>query len=138
NRRNGISITSVDNLSMQEILVANSNGTNPQTGIDIEPNSSNNEINNITISDVTTFNNYNNGVLVHLNKLPGKIRKEANIKINGFRDVSSGRGIRISGTYKRDKVNNKPLEGVISLDNLNVESSKNPSVFNKNNFFPSI
>src|SRR5699024_1807793 len=108
NRRNGISITSVDNLSMQEILVANSNGTNPQTGIDIEPNSSNNEINNITISDVTTFNNYNNGVLVHLNKLPGKIRKEANIKINGFRDVSSGRGIRISGTYKRDKVNNKP------------------------------
>lgn len=138
NLRNGISITSAKNLLVQNVLISNTNGKNPQTGIDIEPNSPSNEINNITLNNVTTFNNFNNGLLIHLDKLPGKLKKDANIKINGLKDISSGRGIRVSGTYKRDKTTNKPLTGAIHLENVDVKDSQNPSVFNKNKFFPSI
>lgn len=138
NRRNGISVTSVDNLLIQDILIANTKGTNPQTGIDIEPNNSNNEINNIKITNVITYNNFNNGMLIHLDKLPGKVQKEVKIKVKDFRDIDSRRAVKVSGTYKGDKTKNRKLKGEILFENLNANGSKTPSLFDKNDFFPSI
>lgn len=138
NRRNGISVISVDSLIIQNVLISNSNGTDPQTGIDIEPNSSSDEINNIIINDLITFNNYHNGVLIHLDKLPGKVRKDVNIKINGFMDILSGRAVRVSGTYRGDKKESKPLRGKITFENITTDKSNKKSVFNQNDFFPSV
>lgn len=138
NRRNGISVISVDSLVIQNVLISNSNGTDPQTGIDIEPNSSSDEINNIIINDLITFNNYHNGVLIHLDKLPGKVRKDVNIKINGFMDILSGRAVRVSGTYRGDKKESKPLRGKIIFENITTDKSNKKSVFNQNDFFPSV
>lgn len=137
NRRNGISIVSVDKLLVQNVLLANSNGTNPQTGLDIEPNNIDDEINNIVLKNLVTFNNYKNGILVHLDKLPSKVQKRTNIEIDTFRDILSGRAVRVSGAYNGDK-KNKPLKGKVLFRNITLDESKNESVFNKNKFFPPI
>ena len=46
NRRNGISIISADGLKIQNLIVSNTKGTNPQAGIDFEPNRNNEKLKN--------------------------------------------------------------------------------------------
>ncbi|MFU1858150.1 right-handed parallel beta-helix repeat-containing protein [Sphingobacterium sp. NGMCC 1.201703] len=71
NRRNGISVISANGLTIQNMVVSNTNGTAPQAGIDFEPNANNEVLKNITIKNVYTFNNNSQGIFYCLNKLNG-------------------------------------------------------------------
>src|SRR5690606_12146781 len=92
NRRNGISITSVNTLQITNSIISNSNGTLPMTGIDIEPGNENEEIKNVVISNVTTFNNHKAGIVVNLSKLSANGKKDHNVSINidSHKDEFSG------------------------------------------------
>src|SRR3546814_5224551 len=57
NRRNGISIISVDGLKLIRPRISNSDGTRPMAGIDIEPNTVEDNINDISIVNPITINN---------------------------------------------------------------------------------
>lgn len=57
NRRNNLSITDVDNVSIDYCQFNYANGTDPQYGIDIEPNYSNDPCEHITISNSTFIGN---------------------------------------------------------------------------------
>lgn len=59
NRRQGISVISVIGLTIQNATITNTNGTDPQSGIDFEPNNANEYIQNVTVS-VTNIS-YNRG-----------------------------------------------------------------------------
>src|SRR5690606_1894752 len=82
NRRNALSITSADGVKLIKPLVANSNGQSPKAGIDIEPNSNDDIINNIVIDSPICFYNPIYGIVVSLTRLPGVKQKDVNVVIN--------------------------------------------------------
>lgn len=57
NRRNGISVIHGDNIIIDNCTVTNSHGTNPQSGIDVEPNTEQEQA-NVTISNCFIGNNW--------------------------------------------------------------------------------
>jgi len=57
NRRNGITIISARNLTLRNGTVSNTQGTPPQSGIDLEPNDPAEFMLNVSIEDVATANN---------------------------------------------------------------------------------
>lgn len=62
NRRNGISVINCDNFVIDGCTISNSNGTNPQSGIDIERNL-NNEITKGIIKNCTFIDNHHSHIL---------------------------------------------------------------------------
>lgn len=75
NLRSGISVTNVKNLTISNSEFTNSNGKQPQTGINIEPNLQE-TAEDITISNTKSLNNAGNGI-----NLLGKLGAVKNIKI---------------------------------------------------------
>ncbi|PSL44903.1 parallel beta helix pectate lyase-like protein [Chitinophaga niastensis] len=115
NRRNGISIISVNGLKLIRPVVSNSNGTLPMSGIDIEPNDSWALVNNIEMDHPVTFNNAKYGVVIGLDRLPGSDARDVNITINGHLDDGSSVGFWLGGskdTYAKGTI---PLKGSIQV-----------------------
>ena len=73
NRRQGMSITSVDGLVVQDSIFQHTNGTNPQTGIDIEPNPGYNVVQNVQIIRSQFLDNANAGLEFYGNQPNAKI-----------------------------------------------------------------
>lgn len=133
NRRNGISITSVKGLNLEKVTAAFTNGINPQFGIDIEPNSHLDEIQEITIKNCITYNNANGGLAIGLNKLGLKSpnNKSVGIKIEDFEDYGSYYGLYIGNISSgAEKIN-----GVLCLKKLKMYSN-NHSIYIKSNHSP--
>ncbi|MCK9413751.1 MAG: right-handed parallel beta-helix repeat-containing protein [Prolixibacteraceae bacterium] len=63
NRRVALGIISVDGMVVKNSVFKNSKGTDPQSGIDIEPNEGN-TVTNVQVFDSQFLNNVNNGVVV--------------------------------------------------------------------------
>ncbi|MGV6945620.1 right-handed parallel beta-helix repeat-containing protein [Sphingobacterium kyonggiense] len=82
-RRNGISIISCKNLLISNVLISNTNGVLPMAAIDFEPNLPDEELKNINVLKVQTFNNGYSGILIALQKLK---RKEISINISEHTD----------------------------------------------------
>ncbi|MDE7360182.1 MAG: Ig-like domain-containing protein, partial [Lachnospiraceae bacterium] len=72
NRRNNLSITDVSNVTVKNCKFNNANGTAPQYGIDIEPNSGN-TCSNVTISD-STFHGNAGGTIQILGQLNAHVK----------------------------------------------------------------
>ncbi|MBB5179376.1 hypothetical protein HNQ44_000800 [Planomicrobium koreense] len=71
NRRQGISIISAINLYIYNAVITNTNGTPPQSGLDIEPNYNTDQVKNINIINLATKNNIGYGLIIGLGKLKG-------------------------------------------------------------------
>src|SRR5699024_9046472 len=93
NRRNGISIISGRNIEINNVFISNTNGQNPQSGIDIEPNSNDDILENIKLLNIETFNNTMNGIVVSIGNLSGQKKKELSIKIDNHKDTYSYLGL---------------------------------------------
>lgn len=113
NRRNGISIASVNGLRLLEPIAANSNGTLPMVGILIEPNGNYNTIQNVEISDAVTFNNANTGIAINILTLAGEIDRQCDISVNNHLDEGSRTGFYFSGVRTPTKGN--PVEGLVHV-----------------------
>lgn len=128
NRRNGISVVSADGLTIRRALVANTNGTSPEAGIDFEPNGNADVLNNIVIDDPVTFNNAKIGIAFSIWAMRGKIDNDANITIRnhiddgstnaflyyGFRDTQEANSMNghiqiINPTWKNNKITFQPM-----------------------------
>lgn len=149
NRRNGISIVSVDGLTMEHAVACNTEGTDPMAGIDFEPNGSADVLSNIVINNPITFNNSKIGMAFSIWGMRGKIDKDANITIKnhiddhsgnaffyyGFRDNNSANSMNghiqiINPTWKNNKVTFKNLghpENGPKIDFSNVSIHNNRS-----------
>ncbi|MEO6151412.1 MAG: right-handed parallel beta-helix repeat-containing protein, partial [Mucilaginibacter sp.] len=112
NRRNGLSVTAVNGLTINGGVVANSNGQMPMSGIDIEPNFADDVIDNISINNTVTYNHPKYGIVVSLQKLAGRKQGASNIKIDGHTDEYSGNALAIIG-----KPNEAVLTGSINVAN---------------------
>lgn len=123
NHRQGLSITTGQNILVEESLFADTIGTNPQAGIDVEPNRPYERIQNIVFRDVISRNNYGSGFEVHV----GKFRNSGNeisITYENCR-VEGGRGSAFSvhGPGGED-----PIKGEIRLVDFYAENTGGPAL----------
>lgn len=115
-RRNGISIISAKNLTVNNVIVANTNGTNPASGIVIEPNNQQEILDNILLDNITTINGDKEGIVFNASRfLNPQISKEVSITINNHYDDGSRIALRF---FKKGfQENDLPLSGYIAIKN---------------------
>jgi len=94
NRRQGISIITVDGLSFKDSTASNTHGTMPQSGMDIEPNFPTEVLKNILIENFHTENNAGYGLECWLGDDEKRVPKSnvANIVIKNHTDTNSATG----------------------------------------------
>lgn len=148
NRRQGCSIITVDGLDIGGGVIKNTSGTNPQAGIDIEPNHQTDVIKGVRINNLTTESNNSYGITLYLNSLNGSLGEtytgEVDVKINNHTSIGDKYGFGIRGKsvrrikgfieYNNAVIVDSKLEGIILTDYINQPdiTIDSPSVFNAN------
>lgn len=89
NRRQGISVISVKGLKITDPTINNTNGTAPQSGIDIEPNFSTEYLKDIKIENLNTSNNQGYGLQIYLLNYKGS-ENPVNIEIGIPKSLPDG------------------------------------------------
>ncbi len=102
NRRNGLTISKVTNLLFQSGVIANTNGTSPSCGIDIEPGDGKGELQNIVIDGLTTFNNKSFGIIVSLTEFVSDTQKVVGLTIRNCTDDGSNYGMGFAFGKSKD------------------------------------
>lgn len=95
NRRNGITIITGENINVNNCTVANTQGTAPSDGLDIEPNHKTNVLKNISVNNLTSSHNVGNGFEVCTKNL-NQSGQSIGITINGLHDTGSKHGLYVS------------------------------------------
>ncbi|MBC7913373.1 MAG: hypothetical protein H7Y07_04545 [Pyrinomonadaceae bacterium] len=91
NRRDGISIISVDGLVLDNLYAGYTDGTTPMSGINFEPNDPSNEIRNVLINNPRTEYNGSNGIQIGNRNMLGRTNKQSEITIVNHVDIGSPR-----------------------------------------------
>ena len=91
NRRDGISIISVDNLLMENLTASNSNGAEPMAGINFEPNNSDCVMSKIRVLNPITKNNAMFGIQIGIRRMLGNGSRVADIFIQNHVDKGSAK-----------------------------------------------
>jgi len=89
NRRDGISIISVDGLLVENIYAGYTDGTSPRTGINFEPNNPECELKNVVINNPRTENNGSRGIQINAKHMLGSVDKTSDITIVNHIDIGS-------------------------------------------------
>ena len=110
NRRNGISVVSVNGYISDGDFIKDTNGTNPQFGVDIEPNYATEKIIGVVFNNTHLVDNINGGIKVDLKTLDNT-SSDADVTINDMLCENST-GIKV---IKSDDVN-----GVITFNNPKI------------------
>lgn len=157
-RRNGLSITSGENIYLKNFLISNTSGTAPMCGVDIEPSLPQEYLININLRNFVTYNNENGGMNINTSVLNDEQPRTVSISIDGHTDINSaiafsysinandlsGRKINGSITYRNVKwinprrmnywktPNNKKIK--VRLENVEINSKDQKSILNDQNF----
>ena len=89
NRRQGLSITSARNVKVEDSTFADTHGTPPAAGIDLEPNNANSWLDHVEIVNVRTESNSGGGILIVAPTLDGSPDR-VNIDIVNHKSVGEG------------------------------------------------
>ena len=126
NRRQGGSLVSARNFTLNGGLAGDTAGTAPSAGWDIEPNNNSAVLEGIKFIGLNTYNNAGSGLVIELGQFAGAEEKTIDIEvightddgstvgvsINGLKNLGTVKGsINISGTWK-----NNENQGVVSAD----------------------
>lgn len=119
NRRNGLSILNVKGLEVYNLLVSNTNGTDPMFGIDIEPNNANANLEDIHFSNIYSYNNANGGFMITFNKMKRDFAKNIQIAIDNYTDDGSLNGFYFAGVPK-EAIN---IQGFLKINGLVLKNN---------------
>lgn len=115
NRRQGISITGGINININGAHITNTNGTPPESGIDIEPNFNTAELKGIYLKNVITENCNGIGITCNLSKLyNASTDKFVYINIENHVDIGSNKSFCV---YSLQKPTSHILSGEIIYKN---------------------
>ncbi len=135
NQRQGMTVISVDGLQVKNSTFSETSGQSPSAGIDFEPESAQDRLNNITVTNCTFRDNYGPGVMLAVNKLNGSTRpiditfrniKVSNNSINNPRLYPTEIDLGTSSKYITN-----PVKGNITFDGLSVENSRWSAIWTK-------
>ncbi|WP_227746783.1 hypothetical protein [Paraburkholderia franconis] len=115
-RRQGVSITSGSGITFNNPLWENIAGTNPQFGLDIEPDNNSAVLENINIVNPTTKLCKGGGILVYLGAFPGPVAKNVSINISGHQNVGTWSGACAFATEEL-RLNGYQVTGTIQSQN---------------------
>lgn len=137
NRRDGISVISARGLRIENIVLSNTNGTNPQAGIDFEPNKDNEVLQDVYLKNIYTYNNKNQGVYYCLNNLNGSSNK-VSISLVNHVDRYAKNAIAIMNVIPKKKLVSRsmnsmyPLAGNLDLKNVKgIDNKVHLLIFDK-------
>ena len=116
NRRQGISIISVDTLKANNIIISNTKGKSPMNGVDIEPNNNKNILQNIEFKNLRSINNFAAGFQISLKKYNNSTNP-ISIKVSNYSDNGSRFGLKINGIKTA-------VKGHIEIDTANLTKNK--------------
>lgn len=135
NRRDGMSITSVKGLDLESPYAAYSTGTSPMCGINFEPTSSTDELQNIVVNNAQTANNTGNGIQIGYSNLYGGGNKTTSITLNNHNDKSSTVAFKASASLTK-RVGSEIISGGLIINNpvwrLNPTSPLTASIAENN------
>ncbi|EHU1492008.1 right-handed parallel beta-helix repeat-containing protein [Acinetobacter baumannii] len=116
NRRQGLSIISVKKLIGYNLYANNTSGTNPSSGIDIEPNNNRAILQDIYLKNIYTTGNQGSGLHSYFGFYKGS-PKAINIKVENHVDNGSKYGFYMLGLDNKTK-------GRFEIKNANYKKSK--------------
>ncbi len=113
NRRQGLSVTSVDGLVIKDSVFKNTAGTEPECGIDLEPNDGE-EINNVSITNCVMSGNGGSGLQIGFNasystpRITDIMVDKCSMRGNGVNPAGGGyrRGIVVSHAIGNTTISN--------------------------------
>ncbi|EFF82094.1 hypothetical protein HMP0015_2376 [Acinetobacter haemolyticus ATCC 19194] len=100
NRRQGISIISVNKLLASNITATNTSGAMPASGIDIEPNNGSMILKDIVLKNIKTSGNQGSGIQIGLSRYNNST-KQVSITIEDHLDSNSRHGLLIGAINKK-------------------------------------
>ena len=99
NHRQGISVVSAKNLLVENSTFRNTSGTNPSTGLDIEPDYGWQKISNVQFKNTNFINNKRHGIQIALGKYRGTGVEDISISFENCNSIGNGEyGVKILGT----------------------------------------
>jgi hypothetical protein len=118
--RQGISVISVENLTISGCTLADTDGTSPMAGIDFEPNSGSQRLVNCLLENCTMQGNKNYGFLAYI-----KIQNTSeplSITVKDCLIKGGGKGILLGKPVAKRKIDN-PANGFIKFINCRIENT---------------
>jgi hypothetical protein len=117
NRRQGMSIVSARGLLCEDGRFLNTAGTNPQAGIDIEPNGPSDHLEDVRIVRPVTANNRGPGISVYLPRLAGSA-SPVGVVVEGLQDDGSVVGFSVGCPAQA------PVDGVVRFERPACRNSR--------------
>ena len=118
-RRNGISFANAKDFLIDRIIVKNINGTNPQAGVDFEPNNPLEMLQNINIGEIVATDNVGSAIDFAIGFLNGTLN-ETSITIGS---IIANKNIRF--VVNTAEVLTVKMPGNISINKLYIHDSPN-------------
>lgn len=132
NRRNGISVITARGLTISNLIISNTHGTNPAAGIDFEPNNSTQILQDIRVENIFTFNNFNQGIFICLNEYNNS-SNPIDIVIRNHYTLGSPTGIGVMANKKPAHKSVK-INGRIDLEHIDYGQTRDPIRFFSKDF----
>ncbi|ENW15636.1 hypothetical protein L313_2818 [Acinetobacter haemolyticus CIP 64.3 = MTCC 9819] len=126
NRRQGLTITSVNKLLANNIKATNTKGAKPASGIDIEPNNGSMILKDIKLKDIVTSGNAGPGIQIGLSRY-NHSTSPVSISIENHQDNKSQYGLLL-GAINRDSL------GSITLNSVDYNSNSCFNSWSNNKF----
>jgi hypothetical protein len=135
NRRQGMSIINVNGIVVSNSSFTNTNGSSPQSGIDIEPNAGN-LVDNILLQNIYLNNNSGNGILCFVGYSNAVVRNiklvnitTTNTALQGISFNAASAGLLYNGSITNTSSNGDTGSGIF-LQQLSDFNVANVSVLN--------
>jgi hypothetical protein len=122
NKRNGVSFICGKRIKIDNVIATNTNGTYPMYGIDFEPNTSANLLQDIEINNVFTSGNSQGGILFQITAYQNST-ESTTITIHNFHSINDGRQGALSYVYSKD-ADTSPMVGEIAIKRGLIEDPK--------------
>lgn len=130
NYRQGLSVVSAKDLLVENSTFQNTSGTDPASGVDLEPDHDWQKLVNITFRNTKFINNQQSGIKIALWHYHGSQVEDLSITFDGCQSTGNGRnGIDIVGVD--DGFYDGP-KGNIKFQNCKIDSAKENGVFIQN------
>jgi hypothetical protein len=120
NYRQGISISSVDTLRVENCVLSNTSGTPPRAGMDIEANDAFDVLRNIVVSNCVSKNNSGSGFIASISRLKEKSREVSILFVDCYVKDCKAPGLYFVSVARHSNTGPK---GLVEFNNCVVEDN---------------